>query len=500
MSKKWIVGILVIMMTLSLLPALPSAQAATPDWVLEGQTPGERTSFVSAELPNGTIFIALGYNSTAASHRNDTWLFDHADMSWVQLADSPIGSEGSAGAYADGKIFVFGGLLSTYAYATNVLIYDLETDTWSDGVALPDGGSFMRAIALNETRIIIVGGWNGGSEKCYNYDTTTEIYTETIDMPDGRSAGAMVRVGDDILYFGGWDESSTVRDSVFGYSIFGEYWWWSNAMPEARTSMTGVMGSDGLVYLISGGNSISWYSANVVSVWAYNLNDGDYMELPDVSSAFRYGAAFETDDGSIFYFGGHNDSTATTDIYSLKIWDLEASLSSDSVSQGGGVWLSVSVTTYFATMNGWYGTAYLTSDDVTYAVYDISTLGAAAYLEVAISEGMPAQDYLLELTDLGVNWGQEFHVGPLPLTVVDAPSLEDQIQELSDQNQNLSDQNDILKDKLDALELENNDMAEDLVELKDATDSKLDATIGYLILILVLVTLIVAIVLMVRKK
>ncbi len=60
------------MMGVSLLAILPGAQAETVDWVLEGQIPGERTSFVSAELPDGRIFVALGYNSSASEHINDT--------------------------------------------------------------------------------------------------------------------------------------------------------------------------------------------------------------------------------------------------------------------------------------------------------------------------------------------------------------------------------------------------------------------------------------------
>jgi len=377
---------------------------------------------------------------------------------------------------------VFGGLLSNYSSATNVLTYDLATDEWSTGPALPDTGTFIRAAAIDGTHILVAGGWDHGREKCYVFDAGTEAFDAAPDLPDGRAGGAMVAYGDSVYYFGGWDGSSVVQDEVFGYSLIGDYWWSGTPLPEPRASMTGVAGSDGVVYLIGGTNEIGWYEDNVAEVWGYDISSGGTITVPAVPEPLRYGAAFETADGRILFFGGHNRSVGNTDIWSLKVWDIEASLSSGTVAQGGSVQLSLSLTTYFAPGEGWYGTAYLMAADITYALYDVSALGVKGILELPISEGMPAQDYLLVL-DVGADWDHAFQVEPLPLTVTEAPSMADQLQELHEQNE-------ALQEQLEAAQ----------AELTEATDTKLDATIGYVILVLVLLTLVVGVIGLVRRK
>ncbi|HOO04164.1 MAG TPA: hypothetical protein PLJ11_05520 [Methanomassiliicoccales archaeon] len=482
MVRKGIVGVVVLLLAMGLGRWRHRPQAAPQDWVLEGQITGERSAFVSAELPDGRTFVALRYNVTGEVFRNDTWLLDPADMTWERLADSPVGTEGSAGAYADGKVYVFGGLLSNFSYITTVLIYDLATDEWSTGPALSGTGVFMRAATIDGTCILIAGGWHHGFEKCYAFDTRTGAFEAAPDMPEGRAAGAMVAYGDSVYYFGGWDSSYAIQRSVFGYTLIGDYWWSGTPLPEARASMAGVAGSDGVVYLIGGTNNVGWYEANVAEVWGYDLSSGGTIIVPAVAEPARYGAAFETADGRIVFFGGHNGTEGSTDIWSLKVWDIEAILSSGTVAQGGSVQLSLSLTTYFAPEEGWYGTAYLMAGDITYALYDISALGVKGILELPISEGMPAQDYLLVL-DVGADWDYDLQVEPLPLTVTEAPSIADQLQEMQEQNE-------ALQEQLEAAQ----------AELADATDAKLDATIGYVILVLVLVTLVVGVVGLVRRK
>ncbi len=87
--------------------------------------------------------------------------------------------------------------------------------------------------------------------------------------------------------------------------------------------------------------------------------------------------------------------------------------------------------------------------------------------------------------------------GPLPLSVRDAPSTQDRLDGLEQQNQDLM-------DRLDELEAQNQDLQNNLdqatEELLEANDAKLDAMIGYVILALVAVTMVLGIVVLVRKK
>ncbi len=115
--------------------------------------------------------------------------------------------------------------------------------------------------------------------------------------------------------------------------------------------------------------------------------------------------------------------------------------------------------------------------DITYALYDISALGVKGILELPISEGMPAQDYLLVL-DVGADWDYDLQVEPLPLTVTEAPSIADQLLEMQEQDE-------AVQEQLEAAQAE-------------LADAKLDATIGHAVPVLGI--LIVGIVGLVRRK
>ncbi len=82
-------------------------------------------------------------------------------------------------------------------------------------------------------------------------------------------------------------------------------------------------------------------------------------------------------------------------------------------------------------------------------------------------------------------------IGHSPLTT--APTLEDRSDDREVQNQALQDQLSALSDDL-------NDTRAGLADVKRSADGKMDAMIGYIILIMVLVTLVVCVIPLVRKK
>ena len=473
---------LVLLLCLSAVPMVPSAEATSPVWETEGQMPGERSGFVSAELYDGRMLIALGYNSSAAEHINDTWIFDPGEVTWTAVADSPVMTEASTAACINDVVYIFGGRLSNYSYMETVLVYNVYENEWSVGPVAPFEGMFLKAAAIDDHRIIIVGT-DPDRRGCYIYDTLAMSFSEAEDLPEGRLSGTLVKDDERLLYFGGWDSTNTVQEEVFGYNIGSDYWWTVSVMPEARFGMTGVMGTDGLVYLLGGAAIVNWYSDSLEKCLAFDTYYGNFIELPDLPEAVRYAAAVESEDGRIICFGGHEGNLGMLNVYSVQAWEVEASLSSDTVEQGGSVWLSVSVHTSFAPMEELYGYAFLTAMGVTYAVYDIYSLGNMAYLEIPISEGITPLGYVVEIYDLGFNYEQDFVFEPMALTVTAAPSTDDRLDDLQGQLDSLQDELNSTRD-----------------ELKEAVDAKMDAMIGYVILIMVIATLVVAVLLLVRKR
>jgi len=499
--KKALAISLALMMCLGLLAAIPGAQAASYGWTIEGYLPDNMSSFVSTKLPDGRIFAAFGYDSGNSVRTNSTWILDPDGWSWTAMSDAPEGLETPTGAYLDGRIYVFGGINTTSVFLDTVLIYDLDTDVWSASQDLPTTGTFMRCVAIDDENILLVGGdpeTAQASNETFLFNIYTEVFTTVASLPDARGGGGLAMMDDLVYYFGGWDNSYVVRDEIFAYDIAGDSWELVGHLPTARTSMAATAASNGLVYLIGGGPSISWFGSNVNEVLAWDPASGLFSTLPSMIDPMRYAAALQVD-SRIVYFGGHDESNGNPNIYSMETLRIVAEMESGTVGQGESAWMNVWVETEMEVEDSLYGYVHLTKDNVTYdSFYFESAGGDGVMLEIGISEDLPAGDYELEFQYVYVAyWSMDWKIAPLALTVVDAPTTDEQLQELSDQNQ-------ALQDRLDDLEQQNQDLADQLedaqAELKEATDAKLDAMIGYVILILVLITLVVSVVVLVRKK
>jgi len=496
--KKALAASLVIIMCFSLLAVAPEARAASYGWAIEGALPNEMSSFVSAELPDGRIFVAFGYDSDIGKRTNSTFIIDPEGWTWTKMSDAPYGLESPTGAYLDGRIYVFGGINTTGGYLDSVLIYDLDTDVWSVSQDLLYKGTFMRCLAVDSENILLVGGntWDAfATNESYLFNIDTEIFTEVSSLPEARGAGGMVMMGGLVYYFGGWDDDYVVQDEIFAYDIAGDSWELVGHLPVARTSMGAVAASNGLIYLLGGGQSISWYdSENVNEVLAWDPVSGLFSNFPSMIDPLRYPAVLQLD-SRIVYFGGHDGGDGNPSIYSMETLKIEAELSSDTVEQGDSTWVHVWAETEMEVEDRLYGYVYLTKDNVTYGSYYLESAGGdGVMLEVPISEDLPAGEYQLEFLYVTIDyWSLDFKMAPLALTVVDAPTLDEQLDELNDQNQ-------ALQDRLDALEQQNDDLANDLSELKEANDAKLDAMIGYAILIVAIGALIVGVIILVRKK
>lgn len=496
----------VMLLSMVFVPA--GAAAEDVDWVVNDASPIKRLVSACAELPDGRIFISTGNNMSTGTITNETWLYDPYDKTWEQVADClNITESGTAVAMPDGKVYLFGGMYGGYLN-DHVIIYDVASDTWSYGSYMAEKVTIAEAVAIDDHRILVAGGLtdpylNSATEHCWIYDTESSLFTPAADLPDDRCCGSMVVYGNNAYYLGGMDASSTVSDLIFGYSIPGDYWYSTGYLPIPLLNFAAVAGSEGNIYIIGGEDFFDWFNTGSDVAFAYNIFTGNYLLLPEMPDPVVNSAAFELSDGRIMYMLGNSVMEGNTDVVTLQAWNAEASLSSSAVDQGDSVWLRVSVNTNFMEMFWMNGVVHLVKENVTYGAYYIDSLGEnEVALELVISEELPAGDYLVVLSNvnIGYGWEQDIPFEPLTLTVNEAPSTDEQNQALQDKLDELEQQNQDLKDQLDALEQQNDDLADDLAELKEANDAKLDAMIGYVILIVTIITLVVAVLLLVRKK
>jgi hypothetical protein len=179
-----------------------------------------------------------------------------------------------------------------------------------------------------------------------------------------------------------------------------------------------------------------------------------------------------------------------------------AEVSDPSVVQGDSAWLHVWAEADMEIDESLSGYLYLVQDNVTYGGWYFSSgTGDEIMLEIPIPENLPAGDYQLEFSYANIDaWVMQWNFAPLPLSVIEAPSTDEQLQDILEQNQALQQQNQALQDQLSALNDDLNDTRAELADVKESSDAKLDAMIGYVILIVALGALIVGVIILVRKK
>jgi len=502
-SRTIIASVLLLSFALLLTAAAPSVAAAGEvEWVVHDTAPIDRIVYAYAELPDGRIFIASGVDVSEMTMVNDTWIYDPETKSWAQMADCPDEVESSCSvAMPDGNVYLFGGYNGMML--EKALIYHIANDTWSEGPVLPTDLMIAEAVALDDHRILIAGGLAGMwftdcTKASWIFDTVTGDFTAAADMPADRCCGVTAAYGGKVFYFGGVNASATPCDDIFAYDIATDEWSTIGHLPEVLVHAAAVAGDHGNIYIIGGRGSFSWYHIGSVNAYSYDTFTGDITDLPDLPASVQNVAAFMLDDGKLMYMLGNDQTTGNTDIFTLQTGEVMASLSSAEVEQGSYVQLHVWIDTDLD-IGSITGSAYLVQDNVTYGAWHFSsTEGGEVMVEMLISENLPAGEYHIVVEDVSAEgYWLESHLAAMPLTVTDAPSVADRLDELDQQNQDLMDQ-------LDDLEQQNQDLKEDLdaanADLQDAVDAKLDAMIGYVILIVAIGALIVGVIILVRKK
>jgi len=508
MGKPRLIMASVLSLTLVLLLAAtaPGGEAASSGgWTVYDTAPIDRLVFAYAELPDGRIFIAAGADVSELMLDNEAWMYDPAAKTWEQLADCLYTVESSCSvAMPDGNVYLFGGMAGPML--ENALVYDVANDSWSEGPPLPNDLLIAEAVALDEHRVLIAGGLEGMwfdncTASCWIFDTDDGSFTAAADMPGDRCCGMMARSGDQVFYFGGINGTMDPKDDIFAYDINAGTWSAVGHLPVNLLNAAVAAGDHGNIYLMGGEDHFYWYDDGSAKALSYDTITGIVTTMPDLPLPVLNSAAFMLDDGLLMHMLGNNGTNGNTDILTLQTGEVKASLSAAEADQGGSVWLHVWVDTDLTT-GALSGAAYLTQGNLTFGEYRFSTTGGGeVMLEITLSEGLPAGNYSVVLE--GVNaegWWLEWRVDPMSLVVREAPSAQDRMDELEQQNQ-------ALQDKLDDLEQQNNDLKGQLdgleqqnQDLQDAIDAKLDAMIGYVILILVAVTLAIGVLMLVRKK
>jgi N-acetylneuraminic acid mutarotase len=145
----------------------------------------------------------------------------------------------------------------------------------------------------------------------------TDTFEATTPLPEGRAAGATVRDGGVIYYLGGWNTSMLATSDIFGFDIESRSWSVAGHLTTRLCAMSAAMGHNGLVYLIGGTDDV--YDIKVFNkAWAWNPEEDQTTDLPDLPMAPLYSSAFYLDDHRVLYMGGYDSTGSYAGIFSLQ--------------------------------------------------------------------------------------------------------------------------------------------------------------------------------------
>jgi N-acetylneuraminic acid mutarotase len=179
----------------------------------------------------GDAFIMAGGTDDAANVAGFTsraFAFDLTKRSITALPDYPGKPFGiAASAVAGGEILVFGG--ANWDQATKAVTntaesysFSLENKKWRKLKPYPLAVRAPTAVALDEHRVYIAGGYGGEPgaflSVAYTYDTRTDAYTKATPLPYAATLGLVVLDGF-VYCLGGEDMMKHRTDEVWRVSV-----------------------------------------------------------------------------------------------------------------------------------------------------------------------------------------------------------------------------------------------------------------------------------------
>lgn len=294
------------LVALTVSPLAAKVRQAKGHWSVQAPLPDERTE-VSAATDGERIFLAGGFEQAgpdSASAPRPVYAYDPEGDEWSELTELPEGVNHAGLEYLDGSLYVIAGYReNTFDPIDNLRIFDLETETWSAGAAVPTPRGAL-ATAVLDGRIHAIGGTTHNREDVGAhevYDPQSDSWTELTPMPTPRNHLAAAAVGDRIIVLAGRDDSTFRLTTNEIYDAQAEAWHTGAEVPTGRSGVaTAVL--DGKIYLF-GGETFEPERGTFDEAERYDPEADAWEALPPMPTA-RHGLGAAAVDGAIYVISG----------------------------------------------------------------------------------------------------------------------------------------------------------------------------------------------------
>jgi len=286
------------------------------NWANSSRSPGGIYTESMVAAATGRTFLIGGFTSSFEPV-DDVWMLDHTTGDWTARADSPDRIT-HAGVAVDGNnVWMIGGYTGNegggQTFGTNaVRVYNITTNTWSNGPSLPATRSAGNAVVVNRTLYFFGGHDITRSNEtpdmwALNLDNPTGGWVTRAQMTLSRNHASAVDVNGRIFLMGGqtgFDEGLTPKNEVQIYDPIGNQWAvqsWTLPQPRSHTTQSTFI-SGNRIYMIGGEEQHNQFRN---TTWRINPIAGVVSELSNLPQSRLSPAAFAFN-GGFLVIGGYN--------------------------------------------------------------------------------------------------------------------------------------------------------------------------------------------------
>ncbi|HVA72982.1 MAG TPA: kelch repeat-containing protein [Acidimicrobiales bacterium] len=190
----------------------PDSAAGSPAMSVAGQLPAKRADLATATGPDGTVYIAGGYDG--ASFSPDV-LSTRNGTSFSVIGRLPVPVRYPAVAVTAGKLWVLGGEAAGGGESDAIQTIDLKTHAATVAAHLPRPISHASAATLGGT-VYLFGGRSGGNalDTVYKLDPVKATFSQAGSIPLPMSDMSAVAFGETVYLVGGEGQLAQPGQSV----------------------------------------------------------------------------------------------------------------------------------------------------------------------------------------------------------------------------------------------------------------------------------------------
>ena len=263
-------------------------------------------------------------------------------------------------------VYVLGGVQDGNVITNTVYRYNVLADSWSALTNFPDGNYWISAAAVMGNKLYSLGGTytlalNECTPRVKIFNLATNTWSDGASMPFGRVFHSVTVYQDSLLYCaGGWGfPGGTVYNDVYLYNSNSNSWRPASNMPAPRCGGVLAAAGDTLVYVCGGPNWTNPAATNTVFRGVISQSDRSVITWDSTGAVYPggvrnsiYGAAWGNK--GVIVSGGYQVSSVTNQCYvyspGANTWIIQPALLGPKTDHGaasvniGSVWKFVSAT------------------------------------------------------------------------------------------------------------------------------------------------------------